>query len=69
MLEESMAWPRVGDDCFEVVFCKTIGKFNAFCGTVASFDIPAVGKLIFRTQEEAQKMADRLNKVLEEANG
>ena len=65
-LEESKAWPRVGDDCFEVTFCGSLGKFEAFSGNVASIDIPAVGKLIFRTKEEAQRMADKLNAVLEE---
>lgn len=68
-LEESKTWPRVGYDCFEVAFCVTLGKFNAFSGNVASIDLPAVGKIIFRTREEAHRMADRLNKVLEETHG
>ena len=65
-LEESKAWPRVGDDCFEVAFCGNLGKFNAFSGNVASIDLPAVGKIIFRTREEAQAQADKLNAVLGE---
>jgi hypothetical protein len=68
-LKESKAWPQIGDDFFEVAFCGTLGKFNAFCGVISSIDLPAVGKIIFRTREEAQKMADRLNKVLEETHG
>ncbi len=68
-LEESKKWPQVRDDCFKVTFCGSLGKFMAFKESVESIDLPAVGKLIFRTKEEAQAMADRLNKVLEKTNG
>lgn len=66
-LEESKAWPRVGDDCYEVIFGGRIGKFKPFSGTVSSLDIPnKISRLVFRTKEDAQKMADKLNAVLEE---
>ena len=64
-LEESKAWPCVGADCFEAKFCGSLGKFRAFSGSMINIDLPAVGKLVFRTKEEAQAMADKLNAVLE----
>lgn len=64
-LEFSRKWPQLGDDCYKINFCGSLGQVKAFSGNVASIDIPAVGKLIFRTQKEAQKMADKLNAVLE----
>lgn len=68
-LEGSKKWLQIGDDCFKVAFCGSLRKFEAFDWSVGNIDLPAVGKLIFRTKKEAQEQADRLNKVLEETNG
>lgn len=65
-LEKSKKWPQIGDDCFKVTFCGSLGRFTAVKESVGSIDLPAAGKLILRTKKEAQAQADRLNKVLEE---
>ena len=68
-LEESKKWPQIGDDCFKVTICGSLGRFAPCSGSVANIVIPSIGKFIFRTKEEAQEQADRLNKVLEETHG